>query len=471
MPQLTRSQFTGIFVSYRRDDCAGHAGRLYDTLVAHFGEDHIFMDVDTIEPGEDFVEVIESAVASCEVLIAVIGRQWLSRFGESARLLENPNDFVRMEVAAALKRDIRVIPVMVQRATMPSPKDLPEDLLKLSSRNALELSDYRWQFDVEELVRAVEEVGSFRLKTEEEARAHPPASSTRINKRTMLIAIIAGVAVLAIGTFIFMRSTPRAGEQQTASQKIGEPAGASTNATTPQPPPGMVYVPGAKFQMGHDVYAPSQTEPVTKTLEPFFLDLYEVTCEQYKKFLEVDPNQVAPPDWENRNYPTGWARKPVTGVNWDQASAFAVWSGKRLPMEEEWEYAARGTDGRLFPWGRDWKPGLANTGKPEAGPLDGASGMAEVGSHKGTSPFGAYDMIGNAWEWTGSDFKSSSADSAPSGSKSSHDVKVIRGGSWASRNDQATTLFRRGYGARGEQRGYSYTGFRLVRDISNSTSR
>ena len=463
MPPVTPSKFNGIFLSYRRDDSAGHAGRLYDTLVNHFGEDHIFMDVDTIEPGDDFVAVIERAVASCQVLIAVIGRQWLARSGESIRLLENPNDFVRIEIAAALERDILVIPVLVQRALMPSPTELPEDLSTLSRRNAFELSDYRWQFDVEELIRAVE---AGLLETTKDHRPAP----YRISKRAVLIIIIAGVFLLSIIGFIFTRDTPRADDQQAAHQTAGERAGASAQ-TEIEPPPGMVYVPGATFQMGYDPTAPAQTGLVTGTVGPFFLDMYEVTCEQYKRFLDLNPNQVAPPDWKNRNYPPGWARKPVTGVNWDQANAFAVWSGKRLPMEEEWEYAARGTDGRLFPWGRTWKAGLANTGKPEAGPLDGANGMEEVGTYKGRSPFGAYDMIGNAWEWTGTDFKTLSADSTASVSHSSQDLKVIRGGSWASRDDQATTLFRRGYGARGEERGYSYTGFRLVQDIKQSANR
>ena len=464
MPQVTPSK-SGIFLSYRRDDSAGHAGRLYDSLIRHFGEDRIFMDVDTIEPGEDFVEVIESAVASCEVLIALIGRQWLSKPDENTSLLKNRNDFVRIEIAAALERNIRVIPVLVQRATMPSPTDLPEDLSSFCRRNAFELSDYRWQFDVQELITAVE---AGILESTKERRPAP----SRINKRTILIAGIGGVAlIIMIAAFIFMQGNSPAAEGQATAQKVIEGSGASAQNAIPPAPPEMVYVPGAEFQMGYDPNTPSQTGLVTTTLEPFFLDIYEVTCEQYKRFLDSNPNQVEPPDWKNRNYPTGWARKPVTGVNWDQASAFAVWSGKRLPTEEEWEYAARGTDGRLYPWGNIWKTGHANTGKPEAGYLDGARGMAEVGSHKGISPFGAYDMIGNAWEWTNSVFKDSAADRAQSVSQSSQDLKVIRGGSWASRNDQATALFRRGYGARGEERGYSYTGFRLVQDINGPANR
>src|SRR6185369_8101255 len=137
MPQSSTTAFSGIFVSYRREDAAGHAGRLFDRLVSHFGRDRIFMDVDAIEPGQDFVTVIENAVGSCEILIAVIGKDWLSSTGRTGRL-NNPNDFVRLEIGTALSRDVRVIPVLVERASMPKPEDLPEDLVKLTRRNAVE---------------------------------------------------------------------------------------------------------------------------------------------------------------------------------------------------------------------------------------------------------------------------------------------------------------------------------------------
>ena len=110
LPSSTQ-QFSGIFISYRRDDSSGHAGRLADRLVEHFGRNRIFVDTDTIEPGEDFVTAIERAVGSCEILVAVIGRHWLSAGGTGR--LNDPNDFVRLEIATALRRDIRVIPVLV----------------------------------------------------------------------------------------------------------------------------------------------------------------------------------------------------------------------------------------------------------------------------------------------------------------------------------------------------------------------
>lgn len=88
------------------------------------------MDIDTIEPGEDFVTVIENALGSCAILIAIIGRHWFSGSAGATEPLDNTNDFVRLEIATALRRDIRVIPVLVQRATMPNPQDLPDDFGK-----------------------------------------------------------------------------------------------------------------------------------------------------------------------------------------------------------------------------------------------------------------------------------------------------------------------------------------------------
>lgn len=147
-----------IFVNYRRDDSAGHAGRLFDRLNLRF-PGRVFMDVDTIEPGIDFAEVIEQAVGCCEVLIVVIGREWLFlKDSTGQRRLDSPNDFVRLEIGAALERHIRVIPVLVEGAAMPRPEELPPDLLKLTRRNAIELSDARWSFDVDRLIQTIEGV-------------------------------------------------------------------------------------------------------------------------------------------------------------------------------------------------------------------------------------------------------------------------------------------------------------------------
>ena len=150
----------GVFISYRRDDTAPYAGRLRDRLTAVFGKDQIFRDVDRVAPGERFPVVIERAVGSCDAFITLIGNKWLTAEGETgSRRLDDPRDYVRQEVAAALRReDVLVIPVLVEGAQMPGPDDLPEDLAPLAERNALVMSDIRWDDDMNHLVDALQRV-------------------------------------------------------------------------------------------------------------------------------------------------------------------------------------------------------------------------------------------------------------------------------------------------------------------------
>jgi hypothetical protein len=140
-----------IFISYRRDDSSASAGRLYDRLSARLPNNHIFIDVD-LDPGIDFVQAIEASVGSCDVLIAVIGKRWLLSSDEEEKCrLENPEDFVRVEIATALKRKVRVIPVLVDGASMPRASELPDDLKLLTRLNALEVSHNRFNADFRRL--------------------------------------------------------------------------------------------------------------------------------------------------------------------------------------------------------------------------------------------------------------------------------------------------------------------------------
>lgn len=146
----------GIFISYRRDDSAGYAGRLYDRLAAHFGADRVFMDVAGIELGTDFVNAIEQAVGSCKVLIVVIGDEWLSTTDAAGRRrLDDPHDFVRLETGVALAREIRVVPVLVGGALMPRGEELPADLKALARRQAIEISHKQWDASTRELIGAL----------------------------------------------------------------------------------------------------------------------------------------------------------------------------------------------------------------------------------------------------------------------------------------------------------------------------
>jgi hypothetical protein len=197
-----------LFINYRREDTAGHAGRLFDRLSVRF-PGRVFMDIDTLEPGVDFVEAIEQAVSSCEVLIVLIGHEWVSvKDTAGRRRLDDPADFVRLEVVKALERAIRVIPVLVQGASMPRHEELPADLDKLTRRNAIELSDARWSYDVDRLIHAIEEV----LKglapappvplapLAEPRRPVPPQTAARAARpKAWKAAMLVAVALLGMG--------------------------------------------------------------------------------------------------------------------------------------------------------------------------------------------------------------------------------------------------------------------------------
>jgi TIR domain len=146
-----------IFISYRREDTAYAAGWLYDRLARHFGGVQVFKDVDSIQLGDDFVEVITRAVGSCDVLLALIGEEWLTITDEHGRRrLDNADDFVHLEIEAALSRSVRVIPVLVDGARMPRADELPDGLAGLVRRQALELSPARFDFDTRRLLTVLD---------------------------------------------------------------------------------------------------------------------------------------------------------------------------------------------------------------------------------------------------------------------------------------------------------------------------
>jgi formylglycine-generating enzyme required for sulfatase activity len=278
------------------------------------------------------------------------------------------------------------------------------------------------------------------------------------------IALIVASLLVTATSIVVWRATLERPTNLTANARNQTGDHTNTTATSnPTAPSGMVYVPGGEFMMGRDDGDEYERPAHKVTVKPFFMDQYEVTNEDYAKFVKATGHR-APSNWVNGNYAAGAARKPVTDVTWDDATAYAKWAGKRLPTEEEYEFAARGTDGRLYPWGNDWSAGLANA--------EGASnGTVDVGTYKGTSPFGAYDMVGNAWQWTasklaaypGGHYKQIDPDLLNAGFNGN--LRVIRGGSYESTRAYATTTYRTGWPARGAKT-YDQTGFRCVKDVA-----
>ena len=146
-----------IFISYRRQDSAYPAGWLYDRLAERFGPEQVFKDVDSIELGDDFVETITNAVGSCDILLALIGQEWLDVAGpDGSRRLDDPDDFVRLEIEAALERKVLLIPILVEGALMPRGDELPPSIAPLVRRQALELSPNRFRADTDRLLEVIE---------------------------------------------------------------------------------------------------------------------------------------------------------------------------------------------------------------------------------------------------------------------------------------------------------------------------
>lgn len=162
--RLPPGQSFDIFISYRRDDARGFAGRLADKLQSHFGKENVFFDTSSTDPGAKYPNDIRERLDSCDVLIAVIGNQWSRLKDGKERRLDNPRDWVRREIATALRRDILVIPVLVDGAKMPALKELPKELSGLIERTRQDLRETSWAEDVRRLIKTV--ANGIRKKTE-----------------------------------------------------------------------------------------------------------------------------------------------------------------------------------------------------------------------------------------------------------------------------------------------------------------
>ena len=236
-----------IFISYRRDDSEGEAGRLFDDLVRTFGDDSVFMDVAGINPGIDFRKAIDDNVATCGVLLAMIGPGWATIANSAGqRRLEDPNDFVRLEIASALARNIAVIPVLVHDAKMPHPDQLPDNLKDLAYRNSVEITHARWNSDVQLLTKALSQYVTSATATNKEpvhatvtVQLPPPsapaeqAAPAKASKTPLIAGVsVAAVILIAVVAFFAFRASGNRGSDATPAIQPAAHSGASPAKVT-----------------------------------------------------------------------------------------------------------------------------------------------------------------------------------------------------------------------------------------------
>lgn len=241
--------------------------------------------------------------------------------------------------------------------------------------------------------------------------------------------------------------------------KKKDPSPTPTQTPAPVKDEQMILIEGGHFIMGRDRNRGGddfESPAHEVSLESFYIDVFEVTREHYKVCVDAGACNE-PSGWQGSSYPQGTAKWPVTGVSWDEANQYARFVKKRLPTEEEWEFAAGHGMNQRYPWGDTWESDQANIA---------SSNLTDVGTYP--SHFGVYDMIGNAQEWTSGEWKQYPEKKIYIRTKENPErLRVIRGGSYEDSVTEATVTFRnalRAWEDRDEESHYEHTGFRCVRD-------
>jgi formylglycine-generating enzyme required for sulfatase activity len=406
-----------VFISYRREVTAGEARALFNELLEKLGKNSVFMDVDSIALGRDFRGALQKTLESCDLMLVLIGRDWADVKDEEGRLrLQNPGDFVRLEIEAALKRDIVVTPILVQGAHMPAPEQLPAEIRDLVYRNGFELSHNRWESDFAEMIRRLNlDISKEGIRVEQsastvDASIAPAEQPTiparqffnrplRVTRRQALgVAALAAAGTGAIiaapsirkllskpslRTIAFdvvtvgakgIRNPPENYTAAVFTEVLGSTAGLD-----------MVSIPGGRFTMGSPVDEPerqgNEGPQHHVTLAPFFISASPVTQAQWSAVVLAHPDQIDRHLDPNSSFFKG-IDLPVESITWHQAEEFCLRltaiTGRayRLPSEAEWEYACRAGTMGPFHFGPTITPELANycgTGGAVCGESDGKS--------------------------------------------------------------------------------------------------
>ena len=327
-----------IFISYRRADSKYVVDRIRDRLIAAYGEDAVFRDIESIPLGQNFSSVLDEATATCNVMLVVIGPQWAGiTDAQGNKRLFDPGDFTRIEIETGLAhKEILVIPVLVMNAMMPGPQDIPESLGNLLFRNAISVrNDPDFTPD---MLRLVQGINRF-----------------------------LGAAPITVQYF----------------------------------EPETTHIPGGVFCMGSNAgagIAAHETPQHEINLPEYRIGKYPVTNAQYEEFIRDAHRSVAPEmGWDGQKVPEGAGKLPVVGVTWYDAMAYCEWLSRKtsrkysLPNEAQWEKACRGNKPYLYPWGNVFDPTRCNHGQGALSPVD---------AYPEQSEYGCFDLVGNVRQWT-----------------------------------------------------------------------
>ncbi len=409
-----------IFVSYRRDDSADVTGRIHDRLRTRFGEGNVFKDVDSIPFGVDFRKHLQAAVNRCDVLLAVIGDRWCKITDQAGkRRLDDPTDFVRIEIESAIERQIPVIPLLVRGASIPAATELPASLQALVYHNGTVVrADPDFHRDMDRVINALEQHLHSGVAAGQEIPALP--------QQPMMDSLVAtnslGMKLAYIPVGEFLMGSP--GREEARNENEG----------------------------------PQHRVQISK---PFYLGVYQVTQEEYQRVMGQNPSWFCGTGGGKAQAAGQDTRRfPVESVSWDEALEFcrrlsAVPGERRagrvyrLPTEAEWEYACRAGTTTPFYFDTHLSSTQANFdgnfpyGGGDQGPFLGRT--TTVGSYM-PNAFGVYDMHGNVWEWCadwfGRDYAEAPALSIDPQGPPTGSYHIMRGGGWGSHGRNCRAAYR-----------------------------
>lgn len=452
-----------VFLNYRRADAEAWADRLFERLVRHYPHEHVFMDIDGAIPfGFPWDEWLDRQVADCDLMLVLIGRNWISEF--QVRTGPDERDYVRVEIESALARKIPVVPVLLGEALFPKSADLPESIRPLLRLQAHRLQRSSFDGDVEVLVTGIaRSIALTRQVSPRDQAANPSSSSSSTPKRHESQGNRIPVDAPILHGSLDGRLEPGAGTSEWFRDiDIG---------------PEMAVVPAGTFTMGSHGYGTEKPPHDVTFARPFAVGRFPVLRGQFAAFVAATGRDMGgggfgriDGEWRHDTrfswLDPGFPQRddhPVVCVSWEDAAVYAAWLGARtgksyrLLTEAEWEYCCGATTKTFYSTGDEITSAQANFDNHEKG--------TTPAQKYPPNPWGLFDMHGNVWEWC-QDYWNASYQGAPTDGAAwqagNASLRVARGGSWLIISQMLRTALRGR--VRPDARVVTF-GFRVARDL------